>query len=137
MDLTLGSGWPYGGPQFPAGAGAGRLLTQVVQVPAGQKSVPAPTLRDGQSLIGAFVGKGNSGLGAIGGRGRGVSSNAGKIDLSTMKEVPIRSGVAVLGAERRDPAEVVFCIAESDGHGGQAAALGGGGLRDRSLQPGG
>ena len=65
MDLTLGSGWPYGGPQFSAGEGAGRLVTQVVQVPAGQRSVPVPTLRDGQSLIAAFVGKGNSGLTAV------------------------------------------------------------------------
>ena len=124
MDLTLGSGWPYGGPQFSAGEGAGRLLTQVVQVAAGQKSVPAPALRDGQALIAAFAGKGNSGLGAIGGRGRGVGSNAGKIDVSTMKEVPIRSGVAVLGAERRDPAEVVFFLAGRTGMQVKRPALG-------------
>ena len=68
MDLTLGSGWPYGGPQFSAGEGAGRLLTQVVQAAVGEKSVPAPALRDGQSLIAAFVGKGTSGLGAVGGQ---------------------------------------------------------------------
>jgi hypothetical protein len=48
MDLTLGSGWPYGGPQFPAGEGAGRVLTQVVQVPSGHRSVPDPALREGQ-----------------------------------------------------------------------------------------
>ncbi|MCX5646919.1 MAG: glycosyl hydrolase [Phycisphaerae bacterium] len=124
MDLTLGSGWPYGGPQFPAGEGAGRLLTQVVQVAAGQKSVPAPALREGQSLIAAFAGKGNSGLSAIGGRGRGVGSNAGKIDVSTMKEIPIRSGAAGLAADAPDPAEVVFFIAGRTGMQVKRPALG-------------
>jgi hypothetical protein len=124
MDLTLGSGWPYGGPQFPATEGAGRLLTQVIQVPAGQKSVPAPALRDGQSLIAAFMGQGNSGLGAVGGRGRGVGSNAGKIDVSTMKEIPLGSGVAVLGADAPDPAEVVFFIAGRTGMQVKRPALG-------------
>ena len=32
MDLTLGSGWPYGGPMFGAAEGAGRIETQVVRV---------------------------------------------------------------------------------------------------------
>ena len=115
MDLTLGSGWPYGGPQFPAGEGAGRLLTQVIQVPAGQKRVPVPPLRDGQSLITAFVGKGNSGLTAIGGRGRGPGSNAGRIDVRPMKEILIQDGAAVLAADAPDPAEVVFFIAGRTG----------------------
>jgi hypothetical protein len=124
MDLTLGSGWPYGGPQFSAREGAGRLLTQVVQVPAAEKSVPAPALRDGQSLIAAFVGKGNSGVGAIGGRGRGVGSTGGKIDVTMMKEIPIRSGAAILAADAPDPAEVVFFIAGRTGMQVKRPALG-------------
>jgi hypothetical protein len=55
MDLTLGSGWPYGGPQFSVEEGATTIETQSVVVPAGQRSVPAPQLREGQSLIAAFV----------------------------------------------------------------------------------
>ena len=115
MDLTLGSGWPYGGPQFPAGEGAGRLLTQVVQVPAGQKSVPVPILGAGQSLLAAFVGKGNSGLVAIGSRGRGPGFGTSKIDVTKMKEIPIRSGTGVLPTDAPDPAEVVFFIAGRTG----------------------
>lgn len=115
MDLTLGSGWPYGGRQFPAGEGAGRLLTQVVQVPAGRKSVPVPSLRDGQSLIAAFVGKGNSGLTAVGGRGRGPGFNAGEIDVREMKEIPVHDGIAVLGADAPNSAEVVFFLAGRTG----------------------
>jgi hypothetical protein len=55
MDLTLGSGWPYGGPQFSAEQGATAIQTRSVPVPAGQRSAPVPTLREGQSLIAAFV----------------------------------------------------------------------------------
>ena len=60
-----------GGPAFDA----------VVQVPTGEKSVPVPVLREGQAPIAAFVGKGNSGLGALGGRGRGRLT-AGRIDVA-------------------------------------------------------
>jgi alpha-L-rhamnosidase len=36
MDLTLGSGWPYGGPMFSAADGAKALTSEVVQVAAGE-----------------------------------------------------------------------------------------------------
>ena len=40
MDLTLGSGWPYGGPMFNQQTdGAKELATEVVNAPAGQGSV--------------------------------------------------------------------------------------------------
>ncbi len=55
MDLTLGSGWPYGGPQFSAEEGATALQTQSMVIPVGQGSAPVPQLREGQSLIAAFV----------------------------------------------------------------------------------
>lgn len=124
MDLTLGSGWPYGGPQFSAAEGAGRLLTQVVQVPAGQRSVPVPKLREGQSLIAAFVGKGQSGLGAVSVRGRGPGSAAARTDVTAMKEIPMRDGVAVLGPRAPEPAEVVFFLAGRTGMQVKRPALG-------------
>ena len=31
MDLTLGSGWPYGGPMFSKSEGAGKIIRQVAQ----------------------------------------------------------------------------------------------------------
>ena len=56
MDLTLGSGWPYGGPMFSASEGAGQLRVQTAMIPAGQPSVPLPALGPGESLIAAFMG---------------------------------------------------------------------------------
>jgi hypothetical protein len=55
MDLTLGSGWPYGGPQFSAKEGATAIQTQEMTVPAGQHSTKLPQLPDGQSLVAAFM----------------------------------------------------------------------------------
>ncbi len=46
MDLTLGSGWPYGGPEFPQEQGATAIANQMVNVAAGTKSVPLPGAND-------------------------------------------------------------------------------------------
>ncbi len=70
------------------------------------------------------MGKGNSGLTAIGGRGRGVGLSGGKIDLSAMKEIPLRDGAAILGAGTPNPAEVVFFIAGRTGMQVKRPALG-------------
>lgn len=56
MDLTMGSGWPYGGPQFPIAQAAGRLRTIRVQPQAGQAEAKCPPLRDGETIISAFQG---------------------------------------------------------------------------------
>jgi hypothetical protein len=55
MDLTLGSGWPYGGPQFSAEEGATALQNRSVTVPAGQRRAPLPEMGQGQKLVAAFV----------------------------------------------------------------------------------
>ncbi len=56
MDLTLGSGWPYGGPHIPVSKAAGRLRIDRINVPAGASHVKAPALSEGESLIAYFVG---------------------------------------------------------------------------------
>ncbi len=56
MDLTLGSGWPYGGPQFPRSEAAGKLIMRNAEVAEGQKSVPLPQLQEGEKVFAAFVG---------------------------------------------------------------------------------
>jgi hypothetical protein len=55
MNLTLGSGWPYGGPQFTAEEGATAIQTQNVALAGGQRTAPLPPLPGGQKLIAAFV----------------------------------------------------------------------------------
>jgi hypothetical protein len=55
FDLTLGSGWPYGGPTVPVTLAAGRLRVLVVSVPEGAGSVTVPDREGGDRLIAAFL----------------------------------------------------------------------------------
>ena len=56
MDLTLGSGWPFGSPMVPVGQAAGRLRIDRVKLVEGQRRVPLPALAEGEKLIAAFLG---------------------------------------------------------------------------------
>ena len=55
MDITLGSGWPYGGPHVPVTEAAGRLRCDRISVPANASSIPLPNLENGEKLIAAFL----------------------------------------------------------------------------------
>ncbi len=55
IDVTLCSGWPYGGPATTLAEAAGRLRTVQVQLHAGSTSVPAPPLAEGDSSIAAAI----------------------------------------------------------------------------------
>ena len=112
MDLTLGSGWPYGGPMFTPEDGAKALTTEVVQVAAGEHTAAPPPPQGNQRppvVFAAFAGpaaapaaeaQGGAGNGR-GGRGRGGRGGGGGNlgDLSAYKEVPVANGVATLPAD--------------------------------------
>ena len=53
VDITLGSGWPYGGPKTTLDLAAGRL--KVLAAPIGTGTAAPPTLAQGDSLIAAFA----------------------------------------------------------------------------------
>lgn len=91
MDLTLGSGWPYGGPQFPATEAAARIVSQRASAAAGAKSVTLPRLGTGQSLIAAFA--------------------APQADPKAWRELKgIQNSAAQLPADLATPAQVLFFI---------------------------
>ena len=102
MDLTLGSGWPYGGPMFSAAEGAGRIETAVVQAAAGQATAAAPQQRAGRSIVAAFAGPAGAG-----GRGGGG-------DMRGFKEVLTQGNVAQLPAGFAG-GEVIFFISGRTG----------------------
>lgn len=60
FDLTLCSGWPYGGPYVNIGNASGRLRVERGQVRAGMAQVPAPVLAADESLIAAFLAHGDA-----------------------------------------------------------------------------
>jgi hypothetical protein len=55
VDMTIGSGWPYGGAQVSMDDAAGKLRMERVAVPAGARLVPVPDIRVGERLLAAFL----------------------------------------------------------------------------------
>ncbi len=55
FDLTLCSGWPYGGPHISIDQASGRLRVARADVAAGSDTVGVPKLAEGESLIAAFL----------------------------------------------------------------------------------
>jgi hypothetical protein len=51
VDVTLCSGWPYGGPATTLANAAGRLRTVEVALPPGSTTVASPALREGETLL--------------------------------------------------------------------------------------
>jgi len=80
VDITLGSGWPYGGPKTTLALAAARL--KVISVPFAGAKVTAPALAEGDSLIAAFA----------------VSDTAKGFDPASAKRLDLSTGSAV-GAE--------------------------------------
>jgi hypothetical protein len=59
-DLTLGSGWPYGGPHIPIDHAAGRLRWD--RVPVKSRRVPLPPMTTGETLIAVTLPNGGAEL---------------------------------------------------------------------------
>lgn len=117
VDMTLASGWPYGGPHVPVTESAGRLRVAVAELAPGAASVALPAIMSGEKLLAAFTGAGN----------------AGKYDAAALKpsELPVasstgsdagpgRAAVAPAGEAR----VMVFYIASRTGQQVKRAALG-------------
>jgi hypothetical protein len=75
VNITLGSGWPYGGPGTTLSLAAGRL--KVVPVPVTASTVTPPALAEGDSLIAAFA----------------VSGTAKAFDPASARRIDLNTGV--------------------------------------------
>ena len=60
VNLTLGSGWPYGGSYVPVSDAAGKLRIVVEPVQSGVSSLPLPSIRNGEELLAVFLAGGTS-----------------------------------------------------------------------------
>ena len=112
MDLTLGSGWPYGGPMFSAAESPGALRIFNAVAARGEASVALPTLQPGEKLMAAFMGP------------------APGADAMTdtyrpfYQQMGIRDRLAWLPEPVKGPAPVVFFIASHTGMMVKRAAVG-------------
>ncbi len=55
MDVTIGSGWPFGGPHVPVSQAAAKVDMVRVSVPAGADRVPVPPMQQGERMLAAFI----------------------------------------------------------------------------------
>lgn len=106
VDMTLASGWPYGGPHVTVGEAAARLRQAVVDVPVGAASFALPAVMSGEQPIAAFVGSG--------------------VDPASLKLLQVQAGAdgraAIAPADA--PRKVVVYIASRTGQQVKRAALG-------------
>ncbi|CAN5459749.1 glycosyl hydrolase [soil metagenome] len=57
FDLTLGSGWSFGGAKTPITEAAGQLRVELVKVDAGAKRIPVPAMIPSEKLMAVFLAK--------------------------------------------------------------------------------
>src|SRR5256714_5461551 len=55
MDLTLGSGWPYGGPSVSIEDAAATLRTERVKVQSNSRRIAIPNIAPGEKLLAVFA----------------------------------------------------------------------------------
>ncbi|HXJ96179.1 MAG TPA: glycosyl hydrolase [Terriglobia bacterium] len=109
MDLTLGSGWPYGGPGVPVTEAAGRLRLAAVAVDPGALDLPLPYIGTGEKLLAVFLAKGDP-----------ARFEAG----SAQELTDIKDGRVHLPGGLQDPHVVLFFVAGRTGQTVKRAALG-------------
>jgi alpha-L-rhamnosidase len=60
IDITLGSGWPYGSAEVPVDEASACLRVVPLDIPSGSNSIAFPALEDGESVIAIFAGDGTA-----------------------------------------------------------------------------
>ncbi|MFI5006971.1 MAG: glycosyl hydrolase, partial [Solirubrobacterales bacterium] len=109
VDLTLGTGWPYGGPQVPIGDAAGKLRVERVKVAEGVRRVPTPDIGAGEKWIGAFLAR----------------SEGEALDAGTIREITdVGDGVVRLPAGLTGPHQLLFFVSSRTGMMVKRPALG-------------
>jgi len=107
VDITLGSGWPYGGPKTTLALAAGCL--RVVAIPITGTKIDAPALNRGESLIAAFA----------------VAGTEKQFDPATARRIDLSTGaVPQSAAAGAGPQTAIFFIASHTGQMVKRAAAG-------------
>ena len=114
VDLTLGSGWPFGGPHIGITDAIGKMRVVPVEVPAGAASYMAPVVSEGEKIEAVFVGS-------------GTAKDYDATRLQPLKAAQARDGRASVAAGS-EPRVVVYYIASRSGMQVKRPAVGGEGF---------
>jgi hypothetical protein len=60
VSITLGSGWPYGGPHIPVTQAAGQMRLVTMALPPKTDQAALPPMENGEALLAAFIVNGTS-----------------------------------------------------------------------------
>ncbi len=100
VDLTLGSGWPFGGPHIPVTQAAGQLRIETVPVPPEADSIAVPDIATGEQMIAAFL----------------VPTRAGRLSLPQAKQLSqIANGRLGIAPRTENASSVIFFISSRTG----------------------
>ncbi|HEU4386435.1 MAG TPA: glycosyl hydrolase [Blastocatellia bacterium] len=109
VDLTLGSGWPYGGPEVQVADASGMLRVARVKLEPGATRVAVPDIGTGEKLVSAFLAKVE---------GQSIAGDS-------LREITdIRDGAARLQAPTGTAQEALFFISSRTGMQVKRPALG-------------
>jgi hypothetical protein len=94
IDVTLCSGWPFGGPHIPVTQAAGKLRVESIPAPASHASIPVPAMEAGESLLAVFL----------------ASGTGADLHLSSVQQLPLPSATRLQlpSAEARDRVVLFF-----------------------------
>jgi hypothetical protein len=107
MDLTLGSGWPYGGPAVPITEAASSLRIVRTNTDGHSETIPVPSLTAGETLIAAFL----------------ATADGGGSERKYQRLSQMHDGIVTLPQER-NAGEVLFFISSRTGMQVKRAAVG-------------
>jgi len=107
VDMTLASGWPYGGPHVGVTEAASRLRKASAELPAGAASVALPPVMSGEKLVAIFIGTGDA---------------ADTTRLQSIEPVVANGRAAI--APAKEARTVVFYVASRTGQQVKRPALG-------------
>jgi hypothetical protein len=109
MDVTLGSGWSFGGPHITPDLAAARLRSHRREIAPGVMQIARPVPYEHERLIAGFVGRGAM-------RGEVDPNSFRELDISGNGPIPIPPGAG--------PRTLVFYFASHTGQVVKRAALG-------------
>ena len=115
IDVTLCSGWPYGGPHITLAEASTRLRTAEVPVAASATSVDLPRLEEGESLVSAVIAAPSKVAPppAAPGRGARGGPRPATFDPATAKSITVAGNSAALDASGSPRVAVFFILSHT------------------------
>src|ERR1039458_9968467 len=109
MDMTMGSGWPFGGPHITPDLAAEGLRCLRLPINPGARTITGPQLNEGERFVAAFVAPGN----------------VKQFDASSARQInPQENGSFDLPASSAGPRVLLFFVAGLTGQQVKRAAVG-------------